>query len=117
MDVMMSSTRVGLNVNPHPTLVPNINKYHPHISKMKMKIESLCSTYRTGRKTTATPVQTLTEPEHPRKWRRLGFSDTMQMKMVRLSAPSTGRFYPQNNISVTHFFWSWSRPQESNAAG
>ena len=39
------------------------------------------------------------------------------MKMVRLSAPRTGRFYPPGNIPGTHFCYRLSRPQGHSAAG
>jgi hypothetical protein len=39
------------------------------------------------------------------------------MKVVRLSALPTGRFYPPGNIPGTHFCYMLSRLQEHSAAG
>ena len=39
------------------------------------------------------------------------------MKVVRLSAVRTGRFYPPGNIPGTHFCYRLSQPQGHSAAG
>jgi len=45
------------------------------------------------------------------------FQDNRHMKVVWLSAISTGRLYTPGNIPVTHFCWRLSRPQGHSAAG
>jgi hypothetical protein len=42
--------------------------------------------------------------------------DNRHMKVVRLSALGTGRFYPTGNIPGTHFCYRLSRPQSQGAA-
>ena len=42
--------------------------------------------------------------------------DSLHMKMVRLSAISTGRFYLQGETAGTHFCYRVSRPQGHNSA-
>ena len=44
------------------------------------------------------------------------FQDNRHMKVVRLSALRTGRFYPPGNIPGTHFCQRPSRPQGHSAA-
>jgi len=45
------------------------------------------------------------------------FYDSRHMKVIWLLALRTGRFYPPENTSDTHFIWTLSRPQGHNAAG
>ena len=44
------------------------------------------------------------------------FQDNQHMKVVRLSALSTGSFYTPGNIPGTHFYWRLSQPQDHSAA-
>ena len=44
------------------------------------------------------------------------FQDNRHMKVVRLSALSTGRLYPPRNIPGTHFCWRLSQTQSHSAA-
>jgi len=45
------------------------------------------------------------------------FQDNRHMKLVRLSAVCTSHFYPQGNISGTHFCYRLSQPQGHSEAG
>ena len=45
------------------------------------------------------------------------FQDSRHMKVVSLSALSTGRFYPTGNIPGTHFCYRLSQPQGHSSAG
>ena len=45
------------------------------------------------------------------------FQDSRHMKVLRLPALRTGRFYPPGNIPGTHFCYRLSRPQGHSAAG
>jgi hypothetical protein len=84
---------------------------------------TLCSpTYRPTNanslcKGTAIPLQAWTGPESCRRLRLPEFLDSRQMKVIRLSAQSTGCIYPAGDIAATHFCWRPSRPQGHSAAG
>jgi hypothetical protein len=56
---------------------------------------------------------------NPEVSRRLGFSDvkSQHMKLLRLSALSTGRLYPTGNIPGSHFRQRLCPPQDHSAAG
>jgi hypothetical protein len=56
-------------------------------------------------------------PDDSRSLRLPDFENIQHMKVVRLSALSTGRLYPPRNIPGTHFYWSLSRPLGHVAAG
>ena len=45
----------------------------------------------------------ITGPEDSKEFEAPRFQDNRQIKVVRLSALSTGRLYPPGNIPVTHF--------------
>jgi hypothetical protein len=51
----------------------------------------------------AAPVQTWTGPLGFQEVEAPRFLDSRHMKVVRLSAVSTGRVYPPGNIPGTHF--------------
>jgi hypothetical protein len=63
------------------------------ISKVLTKIATIKNEHKGKGK--AIPLQTWTGPEGSRRLRH--------MKVVRLSAPRTGRLYPPGNIPGTHF--------------
>ena len=54
-------------------------------------------------KSKATPLQAWIGPEGSRRLKAPTVHDNRHMKMVRLSALSTGRLYPPGNIPGTHF--------------
>jgi hypothetical protein len=56
-------------------------------------------------------LKEIQEVEAPR------FLDKWQMKVVRLSALRTGRFYPTGNIPGTHFWYRLSRAQGHSSTG
>ena len=62
------------------------------------------------------PVQAWTGPECSSRLRMPRFQDSRHMKVVRLSALRTGRFYRPGNIPGTHFCKRLSRPQDHSAA-
>jgi hypothetical protein len=68
-----------------------------------------------NRKGKAIPLQAWTDPEGSRRLRLPDFS--RHVKVVRLSALRTGRFYPPGNISGTHFCYRLSRSQGHSGAG
>ena len=63
------------------------------------------------------PLQAWTGPGGLQVVEAPRFQDNRHIKLVRLSAPRTGRFYPPGNIPGTHFCWRLSRPQDYSAAG
>jgi hypothetical protein len=51
----------------------------------------------------ANPLQAWTRPEGSRRLRLPEFLKNLHTKVVRLSAPRTGRLYHPGNIPSTHF--------------
>ena len=62
-------------------------------------------------------MQARTGPEGSRRLRLPRIQDNRHMKVVRLSAPRTGRLYPPGNIPGNHFCSRLSRSQGHSAAG
>jgi hypothetical protein len=60
----------------------------------------------------AIPVQVWTDPEGSRR-----FQDNRHMKVIRLSALSTGCLYPPGNIPDIHVCLKLSQPQDHSAVG
>ena len=80
-------------------------------------LRSRFSSVRTGtirnksKKKKAIPLQVWTGPWGFQEVEAPRFQDNRHMKLVRLSALSTGCLYPQRNIPGTHFCYRLSRPQ------
>jgi hypothetical protein len=55
------------------------------------------------------PLQARTNPEGSRSFKLIEFLDNRHMKVVTLSALSTGRLYPPEGIPGTYFCWRLSR--------
>jgi len=66
----------------------------------------------------AVPVRAWRGPECSRRVDAPRLQDCQHMKVVRLSALSTGRFYPQEiSLVVTHFCYKLSQTQSHSADG
>ena len=76
-----------------------------------MCLTSLFITYK------AIPLQAWTGPEGFQESEAPRFHNNRHMKVVSLSALSTGRLYTPGNIPGSHFCYRLSQPQGHNAAG
>jgi hypothetical protein len=65
----------------------------------------------------AIPLQAWTGPWGSRRLRLVEFLENRHMKMVKVSALRTGRFYPPRKVPGTHFCYRMSRPHGHSAAG
>jgi len=65
----------------------------------------------------AIPLQAWRGPYSSKRLRLPEFLDNQQMKVLRLSAPSTGRTYFPGEIPGTYFRYRLSRPKGHSADG